>query len=362
MAGFGPKARIAVVGSLNIDFTTTTPRMPEPGETLTATSLSISAGGKGANQAVACGRAASRQESDHGTSALVDISMVGAVGKADPYFDRLLKPALEGCGVDVSRIAELDSVQTGTASITVESNGENRIMVVPGANHEGMGDADEVWKRTMLNGRKPDVLVMQGEIPSATVFKLLEKARGEGVHIVFNPAPVFPQGITDTIFQGLDVLVVNESELQQLAEAFKRNTLKDFLREVLKEVLVKSHGEQLFHQLAELFHDHIDIRILVVTLGGKGVFYSQKGSRIGHVDAVKLQKLVDTTGAGDTFVGYLAVAFAESLATGGAKFNQAGTAFDLPSAVVKANAAAARCVQKAGAIDSIPWGWEVAGA
>ena len=177
MAGSSPKARIAVVGSLNIDFTTTTPRMPEPGETLTATSLSISAGGKGANQAVACGRAASRQESNYDTSALVEVSMVGAVGKADPYFERLLKPALDACGVDVSGIAELDGIQTGTASITVESNGENRIMVVPGANHNGMEDADEVWKRTILNGRKPDVLVMQGEIPRATVFKLLGKAR-----------------------------------------------------------------------------------------------------------------------------------------------------------------------------------------
>ena len=179
---------------------------------------------------------------------------------------------------------------------------------------------------------------------------------------MFNPAPVFPQGITDTIFQGLDILVVNESELRQLAEAFKRNTSRDFLREVLTEVLVKSQGEQLFRQLAELFHDHIDIQILVVTLGGKGVFYSRRGSRSGHINAVKLQKLVDTTGAGDTFVGYLAVAFAESLATGGGKFNQAGNAFDLPSAVAKANAAAARCVQKAGAIDSIPWSWEVTGA
>ena len=358
MASPNPRTRIVIVGSLNIDFTTTTPRMPEPGETLTATSLSISAGGKGANQAVACGRAASRRTGDHVTSPLVEVSMVGAVGKADPYFERLLKPALDACGVDVSGIAELDGVQTGTASITVESNGENRIMVVPGANHEGMNNADEVWERTLRDGRRPDVLVMQGEIPSATVFRLLEQAREEDVHVVFNPAPVYQQGITDTIFQGLDILIVNESELQQLMDAFKRSDSIESLGDKLNAV--QSHGDKLYHQIASILHDLMDIRILVVTLGGDGVFYSQKGSASGHVDAVQLEKLVDTTGAGDTFVGYLAVAFAESITTG--RSNSSPTeAFDLPSAIAKANAAAAKCVQKAGAIDSIPWRREVTG-
>ena len=356
MAGRDPKTRIVIVGSLNIDFTTTTPRMPEPGETLTATSLSISAGGKGANQAVACGRAASRQESDHGTSPPVEVSMVGAVGKADPYFERLLKPALHDCGVDISGIAELDGVQTGTASITVESNGENRIMVVPGANHKGMYYPDEVWERTLRDGRKPDVLVMQGEIPGETVFRLLDKARKENVRVVFNPAPVDQDCIAATFFEGLDILVVNESELQQLADVFKVPSLTS-LPDKLKAV--KDHGEKLYRQLAKIFHDLIDIQILVVTLGGNGVFYSQKGSGSGHVDAVKVQKLVDTTGAGDTFVGYLAVAFAKSIAAGGSNSSQAVRAFDLPNAIAKANAAAAKCVQKAGAIDSIPWSWEV---
>ncbi|CAG8040796.1 unnamed protein product [Penicillium olsonii] len=327
--------QISIIGSLNIDFVTTTPRCPAPGETLTATSLSVSAGGKGGNQAVACGRSSFTSKSTQDVS----VSMIGAVGAEDPYYDSLLKPALENSGVNTTAI-EKSKTQTGSASIIVEEiNGENRILFVPGANHAGMmtGVAPIL---SALENAQPDVVVLQGEIPRSTTIGLLEHFNaGDKAQVVFNPAPVFPDGIPLSALQGTGVLIMNETEVVQMTE-FIGNSIE---------------GELVPEKAAQAFHDRAGVEIVLITLGAQGVYYSTRSGKKGLVPGVKVAKVLDTTAAGDTFVGYFATAVARLLATG-----KSLEAFDdVQVAVEKANAAAAMCVQRQGAMQSIPFAYDL---
>lgn len=339
------KPIIRVIGSLNIDFVTLTARFPGPGETLSAISMKVHAGGKGSNQAVACGKAAftSATEQD------VVVDMIGAVGAGDPYYGSLLRPTLEKSGVNTANVAEMEGVQTGTATIIVDegAGGENRILIVPGANNE-VKDAKEVLRTATWDG-VPDVVVMQGEIPRATVLGLLDafNSREYKTCVILNPAPVFPDGIPLASLGGLAVLVVNETECL-----------------LLFQVVAELSGIQLpgeddltetnLNQLAKHLHDLAGISIVVVTLGSRGVYYSApRAQSRGLVPAARVARVVDTTAAGDTFVGYFATALARHLAT-----EHKLDGFDVQSAVTRANEAAAKCVQRSGAMESIPFGYE----
>ncbi|KAH0840636.1 ribokinase [Fonsecaea monophora] len=339
---------IRVIGSLNIDFVTRTPRVPGPGETLTATSMTVHPGGKGSNQAVACGKAAFISPSSQD----VVVEMIGAVGANDPYYASLLRPTLEKSGVSTAGVEEMEGVQTGTATIIVDegSNGENRILVVPGANAQ-VRDVDKVFK-TATKGGDPDVVVMQGEIPRSTVLGLLERFNSTDCKtcVIFNPAPMFPEGVPLDALKGLAVLVVNETECRQLFASV----------EELKTVRVSGPDELMtegeLDRLTSYLHGTAKIPIVVVTLGSQGVYYSFEAPDLLDRDllpALKVDRVVDTTGAGDTFVGYFATAVARHLA-------QAIQLDDLNvrEAVTRANEAAAKCVQRSGAMDSIPFGYE----
>ncbi|OAL22138.1 ribokinase [Fonsecaea nubica] len=339
---------IRVIGSLNIDFVTRTPRVPGPGETLTATSMTVHPGGKGSNQAVACGKAAFISPSSQD----VVVEMIGAVGANDPYYASLLKPTLEKSGVSTAGVEEMEGVQTGTATIIVDegSNGENRILVVPGANAQ-VRDVDKVFQ-TATKGGDPDVVVMQGEIPRSTVLGLLERFNSTDCKtcVIFNPAPMFPEGVPLDALKGLAVLVVNETECRQLFASV----------EELKTVRVSGPDELMtegeLDRLTSYLHGTAKIPIVVVTLGSQGVYYSFEAPDLLDRDllpALKVDRVVDTTGAGDTFVGYFATAVARHLA-------QAIQLDDLNvrEAVTRANEAAAKCVQRSGAMDSIPFGYE----
>ncbi|KAL2395835.1 hypothetical protein ABEF93_000612 [Exophiala dermatitidis] len=379
------KPVIRVVGSLNIDFVTRTPRVPGPGETLQATSMTVHAGGKGANQAVACGKAAFISSSHQD----VTVEMIGAVGHGDPYYATLLKPTLEAGGVSTTGVAEIEGVQTGTATIIVDegSNGENRILVVPGANHRVV--TDDGNEQQAQNGEQlvlsssddndPDVVVMQGEIPRSTVLALLHRFNNNSASlgqrksktcVVFNPAPVFPDGIPIDALRGLAVLVVNETECLLLFKVVQElaATVDDV--PASEEDLDEAHLDRLTGKL----HDLAAISVVVVTLGSRGVYYSsstttathgsqetrQQERQRGLVPAVKVPKVVDTTAAGDTFVGYLATALARHVS--GGSLNDSGNdlaSFDVQSAVERANQAAAKCVQRDGAMESIPFGYEL---
>ena len=334
------KPLISVIGSLNVDFVTLTPRVPAGGETLTATSMTVHAGGKGANQAVACGKASFTSE----THQDIEVDMVGAVGKGDPYYASLLKPTLEQSGVSSVGVAEIEGSQTGTATILVEESGQNRILVVPGANFDGMQDAAKAFG-VATQAKEPTVLVMQGEIPRETTAGILKSFGDKSTQIVWNPAPVFPDLSVDML-EHVDFLVVNETECLLAAKAVSGMEISvadadNMTNEELKDI-------------AAAYHTKAGIRTLLVTLGAKGVFYSTHGGKQALVPGLKVPKVVDTTAAGDTFVGYFAAALARHVAAYGAV-----EGFDVAAATLRANAAAAMCVQRSGAMQSIPFGYEV---
>ncbi|KAK5096306.1 hypothetical protein LTR70_003055 [Exophiala xenobiotica] len=317
------KPLIQVIGSLHLDFVTTTPRCPSAGETLQATRFDIGAGGKGANQAAACGRAA------FVTSNEQDVQV-------------------EMSGVDTTNVREIPGTTTGSATIIVDegAGGENRILFVPGAGFKGMDDAQEVLKRS---GKTPDVVVLQGEIPRQTVLSIVEHYNAsEQTQVVFNPAPVWPQGIPSKTLKGLGALIVNETECLLLTKSVASEGSKVTVVEKEEDLT-----EEILQQIGKEFHQLLSINTVIVTLGSKGVFYSQSNGSRGMIPAQQVEKVVDTTAAGDTFVGYFTAALARSIARG-TKIED----FDVEAACKKANAASARCVARAGAMQSIPFGYE----
>ncbi|KIA75478.1 ribokinase [Aspergillus ustus] len=320
-----PTPRICIIGSINVDFTTYTSRYPEPGETLLASAHEISGGGKGANQAVACGRAAFASKTEH---------------------------EQDRAGVNTTAVTERSDAPTGSASIAVEgaAGGENRILVVPGANYAGMSDVDEILARarremaglSFTGGH--EVVVLQGEIPRRTVLGLLRYFNGSRkhndtrAHVVLNPAPVFAEGIPVDALRGMSVLIMNETEARMMAQ--------------FMGVLDSLEPEEL----ATRFHRDVDVQIVLITLGSRGVFYSTKTSAAGFVAGVSVEKVVDTSGAGDTFVGYFAVSLARFLATG-----MPLASFDthIEESVRWSNLAAGRSVEKKGAMNGIPFAYEL---
>lgn len=333
-----PTPLITVLGSLNIDLVSYVPHHPLPGETLTSTSFSVSPGGKGANQAVACAKLSRARRHDGGggsggddvsrrpdtdadtdASATARVRMLGAVG-ADTY-GTILLDNLAAHGVDVTGVAAEPALKTGVALIVVdEPTGQNRIILSPEANHALRPD-----QFATLPGPRPDLLIMQLEIPHATVLRALQAARDAGVPVLLNPAPA--AALPDDAYEGLAHLVLNETEAAILGGVSEDalNT-EEGLVDVARKFLAKG------------------VKTVVVTLGGRGVFYLNTKGEQGLIPAEKA-KVVDTTAAGDTFVG------AYALGVVAAKDGD----FDIAATVRKANKAAAKTVEKLGAQDSIPW-------
>ncbi|KAI3331498.1 Ribokinase-like protein [Xylariaceae sp. AK1471] len=309
---------ITVLGSLNIDLVSYVSHHPLPGETMTANSFAVSPGGKGANQAVTCAKLSrSRDTSSATTDESAHIRMVGAVG-ADSY-GSLLTSNLSSHGVDVSGVTSSPSLKTGIAIIVVdEPTGQNRIILSPEANHS-LQPSDF----TALPAPKPDLLIMQLEIPLPTVLAALRAARDASVPVLLNPAPAQP--LPDDAYAGLAHLIVNETEAAVLGGVSEADL----------------DNEPGLESVSRKFLDR-GVQNVIITLGGRGVFYmAAAGAKNGLVPALKA-KVVDTTAAGDTFVGQYALEVVS------------GT-FDIENAVHKANRAAAKTVEKMGAQDSIPW-------
>lgn len=193
---------IAVIGSLNIDFVTRTPRVPEGGETLTANSFDTGFGGKGANQCVACARLAPDD---------VKVRMVGQVG--EDSFGRDYVTGLKKEGIDTSGVREVKGEKTGIANIiVVEKTGENRILLAANANHAYSDTQDNGWE---LVPEDADMVVLQLEIPLQVVLHNMHTARESGKHVVFNPAPAVL--LPDFAYQDIDTLILNETESEILA-------------------------------------------------------------------------------------------------------------------------------------------------
>ncbi|GAB0132520.1 hypothetical protein EsDP_00000953 [Epichloe bromicola] len=310
--------RITVLGSLNIDLVSYVPHHPLPGETLTSTHFATSPGGKGANQAVACAKL-SRASDLSPASATASVSMLGAVG-SDTYGTSLVD-SLRSYGVDTQGVAVRKDGKTGVAIIVVdEPSGQNRIILSPESNHS-LSPADF----EVLPDPKPDLLMTQLEIPLETVMQALTTAKRDGVPVLLNPAPA--QKLPESAYDGLAHLIVNETEASILSGRPESDL--DHLAG-LESVAGVFLGRGVQH--------------VVITLGGRGAFYATKSGTKALVQALKAN-VVDTTAAGDTFVGSYALAVVHA-GEGG---------FDIDAAVKAANKASSMTVSRKGAQISIPW-------
>jgi ribokinase len=254
--------------------------------------------------------------------------MVGAVG-ADA-FGPVLITSLQESFIDTTSISITPNQSTGVAVILVESSsGENRILLSPGAN--GTLQPDDFMSAESLGSPLPDLVILQLEIPVPTVLQIIRTAKEAGVPVLLNPAPAVP--LPEEVFQGLDHLIVNESEAAILTgRTVEEVEAEDFQWDVVaREFLNRG------------------VKNLIVTLGSKGAYYASSvgGGKSGFIKAEKI-KVVDTTAAGDTFVG----AYAVQVVNGKE---------DMGEVVKLACKAAGKTCEKSGAQSAIPWGDEVGG-
>lgn len=263
--------QILVIGSLNMDFVVSVEEMPRKGETISAKNMQLIGGGKGANQACAAGKLGA------------STAMLGAVGK-DTYGGRLLD-SLKQAGVDVSRILRLEEETTGIALITVDSHGENSITVIPGAN--GAVSCEYIERNRDLIAAS-DYVLLQLEIPMETVVYAAKLAHEMGKTVILDPAPA-PDHLPDELFQYVDLLKPNETELEKLSGI------------PVNEETLKSAAETMKQK---------GVPCVIVTLGGEGMYGSFPDGSDCRLYTQKVP-VVDTTAAGDSFTGALAAAMGE---------------------------------------------------
>ncbi|KAF4626403.1 hypothetical protein G7Y89_g11757 [Cudoniella acicularis] len=269
---------ITIIGSLNVDLTTYTSRIPTGGETCYANSFKTGSGGKGSNQASACGKLSRLPSLQNATA---NIQMIGAVGN-DEYGRTLIRD-LQSNGVDASRVLVRHDIETGVAVVLVEEDsGENRILVNAGANHSLIPEQFE-----KLPTPHPSLLVLQLEIPVATVVQILKTARQANVDVLLNPAPAL--ALPDEAYLGLAHLVLNETEAVTLSGCSA----------------IQIEETENLPTVAAIFHQK-GVKNVIITLGGRGVFYSKENGECGFEKARKVP-VVDTTAAGDTFIGAYAL-------------------------------------------------------
>jgi ribokinase len=288
---------IAVLGSTNMDLVAYVEKAPQRGETVTGREFRTIPGGKGANQAIAAAHAGAT------------VSMIGAVG--NDSFGVKLRSTLEHSGVDTDHLRTVEG-PSGTAHIVVDDEGGNAIVVIPGANgtvdHLAPGDEGLI--------ANADALLLQLEIPLPAVLAGARAARAHGIRTILTPAPAQPLPIE--LLNAVDLLVPNEHEAATLTGRTDARSAAVALLEEVPEV--------------------------VVTLGSAGCLYATRGADPVTVPAPQVTA-VDSTGAGDTFVGTLAVALGEGR--------------PMPQALRWAAEAAALSVQREGASTSMPYRSEI---
>lgn len=298
------KPRITVVGSVNMDLVFRTPRMPAVGETLLGHEFRQIPGGKGANQAVAAARQGA------------DVSFIGAVG--DDGFGDFSQQCLAKEGININHLARVAGVATGVAGILVEDNGSNSIVLAAGAN--ATLNVNQIEAATSAIGAA-QLLLCQLETPIATVTSAIAIAHAQGVKVVLNPAPA--QQLDPALLKQVDYLIVNETEASQLSGI---------------SVTSQASAQQASERLQDL-----GVGTVLLTMGGDGALITQTGSS-EFIPAIKVD-VVDTTAAGDTFVGAFAVGIANGLS--------------VSDASREAQYTAALTVTKLGAQTSIPHRHEV---
>jgi ribokinase len=266
------RPRIAVVGSANIDLTTFTSQFPKPGETIFGQKFLLGFGGKGANQAVAarlCG---------------AEVFMVARVGS--DLFGPATIENFRKQGIDPTHVKQVEGLSSGVAPIFVEPNGQNRILVVKGAN-DALKPADVDAAAETL--KAADCIVLQFEIPVETVYYTIQFARQHGIRCILNPAPAQP--VDMGALKDLDYFVPNESEAETITGLPVKNV---------------EDAKQCAGKLVAG-----GIRRVIITLGANGsLLASRDGSE--HVPPFAVHS-VDSTGAGDAFIGSFAVFLGEGV-------------------------------------------------
>jgi ribokinase len=266
------RPRIAVVGSANIDLTTFTAEFPKPGETIFGQKFDLGFGGKGANQAVAarlCG---------------AEVFMVARVGS--DLFGPATIENFKKLGIDASQVKQVEGLSSGVAPIFVDPHGQNRILVVKGAN-DALRPADVDAAADVL--KSVDCIVLQFEIPIETVYYTVAFAHKHGVRCIVNPAPAQPIDIN--ALTGLDYFVPNESEAETISGTPVRNL--DDAKKCAEKFLAGG------------------IHRAIITLGANGSLLASRDG-MHHVPPFPV-KAIDSTGAGDAFIGSFAVFLAEGL-------------------------------------------------
>jgi ribokinase len=266
------RPRIAVVGSANTDLTTFTSQFPKPGETIFAQRFNLGFGGKGANQAVAarlCG---------------AEVFMVARVG--EDLFGPATIQNFEKLGINAQHVRQAAGVSTGVAPIFVEPSGQNRILVVKGANDALTPAAVDEAADTL---RTVDCIVLQFEIPLETVYYTVQFARENKIRCILNPAPSQP--IDAGKIAELDYFVPNESEAEAISGLPVRNL--DEAKKCAQKLVADG------------------IRRVIITLGSNGALLASRDA-LEHVAAFPM-KSVDSTGAGDAFIGSFATFLGEGV-------------------------------------------------
>ncbi len=296
---------IIVVGSLNMDLIVRTPRIPAPGETILGHTFSTAPGGKGANQAVAAAKLGA------------PVKLIGRVGADD--FGKQLRSQLNAVGVDAQFVFEDAQAATGVALISVDDQGQNSIIVAPGANGRVTRQDVDSAREAIRAAR---VVIAQLEIPLDSVTYALRVAHDAGALTILNPAPA--RQLSSELLQNVDVIVPNETEAAQLTGI----PVHDF-----------DSATQAAHALQQM-----SARTVIITLGEKGALWLNENAVAQQVMPFQVQ-VVDTTAAGDAFVGALGVALAREQ--------------DWETSLRTASAAGALAATKLGAQPSLPTRAEV---
>ncbi|WP_040983709.1 ribokinase [Oceanobacillus jeddahense] len=280
------KPRVCVVGSINMDMVTTTDKMPKQGETILGKSFTTHPGGKGANQAIAAARLGA------------DVVMVGAIG--DDAFGNSLKARFRNEGANDEAIITVPHESTGVATIIL-SDGDNRIIVAPGANKYVTPEMVKEKQDSILSS---DIVLMQFEVPMETIEYTVELAHKHGIPVVINPAPFneIPENVVDKV----TFITPNESELLAMEQSIDTSSIK------LK---------------------------IIETRGDQGVAFTLAEGKEKTIPSFKA-KVKDTTGAGDTFNGAFVTEYVKEK--------------DVEKAIRFANAAASLAVEKIGAQEGMP--------
>lgn len=294
--------KVTVIGSINYDTNLRVKQMVKPGETIHAKEHYSAAGGKGANQAVAAARSG------------CNVSFIGAVGDDAPGKEmlRLLKQE----GIDTSGVKVINNESTGQAFISVDDDGQNAITIYSGANY-GFDASDVEQKSNLFN--QSNYVLAQFETPVEATIKGFEIAHAEGVKTILNPAPAMTE-IPAALLKLTDVITPNETEAATITGVQVRD------EESAKKAADKLHA--------------LGVEAVIITIGSKGAFYDYNGQS-ELVPAFKV-KAVDTTAAGDTFIGAMTSILKPDFS-------------NLKEAIVFANKASSLTVQSYGAQPSIPY-------